>query len=99
MGKAETVETPGAQLSPVGVHRQLAIAGDAMTAVDEQMGFTLAAETQTFQPGQGQERESVIELNSVNILGLVVSALPEILASLVGGRPFHLIPTVAVDRA
>src|SRR5262245_31899552 len=51
----EPVEPPGGELAAMGVHRELAVEGDAVPPLDERPGLPLAAEAQRLQPRHGQE--------------------------------------------
>ena len=50
MDEPEPVQAPGRQLAPVGVERELAVAGDAVAALDERARLALAAEAERLQP-------------------------------------------------
>src|SRR5439155_6303230 len=61
------VQAAGGKLASVGVERDLAVAGDALTAFDERSPFALLAEPESFQPRQGDEAEAVVELGHVDV--------------------------------
>ena len=61
------VHAPGRELAPVGVERQLAVEGDALAALDEGPGLAVAAQAEGLEPGEGEEREPVVELGDVDI--------------------------------
>ena len=82
----EAVEPAGRQLAAVGVERQLALAGDAVAALDERAALALAAEAERLEPRHGEEAEAVVELGDVDVAGLEVGALPEVGAGVAGGH-------------
>src|SRR5262249_55907401 len=97
--EAEPVQPAAADLTAAGVQRQIAIAGDALAALDELAAFAHAAETKAFQPGDRIEAEAVVELRRVHVSRLVVRMLPEIGTCGVSRTPFRLVPAVPLDRA
>ena len=65
--EAEAVEPAGRQLAAVGVERQLALARDAVAALDERAALALAAEAERLEPRHGEEAEAVVELGDVDV--------------------------------
>src|ERR1700757_5218078 len=55
------VHATGGQLAAVGVERQFAVDGDALTALDEGPGLAVAAQAKRLKPREGEEREPVVE--------------------------------------
>ena len=54
--------------------------------------FADVAKAQCFQPGHRLEAETIIELRSIHIGGLVIGSRPQISTGGVAGHPLGLIP-------
>ncbi|MNH30427.1 hypothetical protein D3C79_907200 [compost metagenome] len=59
---AQPVGAPAGQLPAIGVDRQAALQRDTPSTFDKGPAFTHRAQTQGFQPDQGQDRETVVQL-------------------------------------
>ena len=69
MDQTHAVGAAVRELTAVGVERQLPVAGDVLTAVEELPGLADAAEPQRLDPRQAVESEPVVELGDVDVGG------------------------------
>ena len=57
------------KLAAVGVQRYHAVTGDGLAVVEEVFRLADAAEAERLQPGKAVEREAVVQLGDVDVLG------------------------------
>ena len=55
------------ELAAVRVHRELAVERDAAAAVEPVLGLAEAAEAEALEPGDGVEREAVVDEGEVDV--------------------------------